>query len=285
MVGVLPRRTLYFFDKRGIILTTVHTLASGSSGNALLLSCDGTHLLLDAGISCRRITAALRELGLAPEALDAVLVTHTHADHISGLQTLLKRTACPVQSTGRTCRELEYRIAGIHPRLEELPLCVPVSLGGCTVTTFPTSHDAPGSCGYRIDTADGAVGLLTDTGYVPGEAAEILPGAALVFLEANHDVEALRSGPYPYYLKQRILGGEGHLSNGDAARFAVTLAESGTEELVLSHLSRENNTPAMARTAVETALSAAELAPRLSVAPRDTLGPAHTVARRALCRE
>ncbi|MDD3346941.1 MBL fold metallo-hydrolase [Oscillibacter sp.] len=266
-------------------MTTVHTLASGSSGNALLLTCNATHLLIDAGISCRRITASLRQLGLGPEDLDAVFITHVHTDHISGLQTLLKRTACPVSASERTCRELEYRLAGISDRLSPLPLCRPVSLGDCTITAFPTSHDAPGCCGYRADTPDGSVGLLTDTGYVTGEAGEILPGAELVFLEANHDPEVLRSGPYPYYLKQRILGREGHLSNADAAQFAVTLAQRGTRELVLSHLSRENNTPAMALQTVETALSAADIDPELSVAPRSELSGPHTVCRRPLCKK
>ena len=265
-------------------MTTVHTLASGSSGNALLLSYGDTHLLVDAGISCRRITASLRELGLTSMDLSATLVTHTHGDHISGLAVLLKHTACPIRALDRTCRELEYRLAGIGERLLPLASCVSEQVGGCAVTAFPTSHDAPGSCGYRFDTEDGGVGLLTDTGFVTGEAADILPGVDLAVLEANHDVECLRSGPYPYYLKQRILGAEGHLCNEDAARFAVTLAEAGASELILAHLSKENNTPAMARNAVETALSAAGLFPALSVAPRDSLGQAHIVFRRAVCK-
>ena len=275
---------MLFHKKRGISLTTVHTLASGSSGNALLLSYGDTHLLVDAGISCRRITASLRELGLTSMDLSAILVTHTHGDHISGLAVLLKHTACPIPALDRTCRELEYRLAGIGERLLPLASCVSAQLGGCAVTAFPTSHDAPGSCGYRFDTEDGGVGLLTDTGFVTGEAADILPGVDLAVLEANHDVECLRSGPYPYYLKQRILGAEGHLCNEDAARFAVTLAQAGTSELILAHLSKENNTPAMARNAVETALSVAGLFPALSVAPRDSLGQAHIVSRRAACK-
>ena len=266
-------------------MTTVHTLASGSSGNALLLSYGDTHLLVDAGISCRRITASLRELGLTSMDLSAILVTHTHGDHISGLAVLLKHTACPIRALDRTCRELEYRLAGIGERLLPLASCVSEQVGGCAVTAFPTSHDAPGSCGYRFDTEDGGVGLLTDTGFVTGEAADILPGVDLAVLEANHDVECLRSGPYPYYLKQRILGAEGHLCNEDAARFAVTLAQAGTSELILAHLSKENNTPAMARNAVETALSAAGFAPVLEVAPRDCLSEAYPVIRRAVCRK
>ena len=114
---------------------------------------------------------------------------------------------------------------------------------------------------------------------------EILPGVDLAVLESNHDIETLRSGPYPYYLKQRILGEEGHLCNEEAARFAVTLAEAGASEIVLAHLSQENNTPAMAQTAVELALSAAGLAPSLTVAPRGHMSRAYSVSRRAVCRK
>lgn len=266
-------------------MTTVHTLSSGSSGNALLLSCGSTHLLVDAGISCRRITVSLRELGLTPDDLTAILITHTHTDHISGLQVLLKRTTCPIHAFGRTCRDLEYRLAGISERLQPMDPCTRYDIGSCSVMAFPTAHDAPGSCGYRFDTATGSVGLMTDTGFVTEEAARILPGVDLAILESNHDVEAVRSGPYPYYLKQRILGDYGHLRNEDAARFAVALAEAGASEIILAHLSQENNTPAMARNAVETALSAAGLTPTLSVAPRDHLSTAHTVGRRGVCRK
>ena len=265
-------------------MTTVHTLASGSTGNALLLSCGESHILLDAGISCRRVTAALRELGLEPGSLSAILITHTHADHISGLQTLLKRCAAPVFATERAARELSWRLPGAEERLEALDFGISRSIGEFAVTAVPTSHDAPGSCGFRLDTEDGSVGVLTDTGYVTDEAAEILEGVELAVLEANHDIETLRSGPYPYYLKQRILGPQGHLSNDDAARFAAALAESGASEIVLAHLSRENNTPAMAQTAVEQAFSAAGVSPLLSVAPRDCLGPVHMVCRRSVCK-
>lgn len=137
------------------------------------------------------------------------------------------------------------------------------------------------------------MGVLTDTGYVTEEASDLLAGVNLAVLEANHDVESLRSGPYPYYLKQRILGAEGHLCNEDAARFAAALVRSGTSEVVLAHLSRENNTPAMALHAVESALCAAGLppctegsstGPRVTIAPREALSEAHVVARRGLCR-
>jgi len=161
----------------------------------------------------------------------------------------------------------------------------PALIGDISVTPFSISHDIPGACGFRFDTEDGSVGLLTDTGYVTEDAVRILPGVDLAVLEANYNEEWLCSGPYPYSLKQRILGSEGHLQNEAAARFAVVLAESGTSEILLAHLSQENNTPSMAQYAVETALSAAGLAPALSVAPRDDLSLPYHVARRGVCRK
>lgn len=149
-------------------MTTVHTLASGSSGNALLLSCGESYILLDAGISCRRITAALRELGLELGSLTAILITHTHADHISGLQTLLKRCAAPVFTTERAARELSWRLPGAETRLDALDFGIPQSIGEFAVTAFPTSHDAPGSCGFRLDAAGGVQPETTGTGSVMG---------------------------------------------------------------------------------------------------------------------
>jgi len=263
-------------------VTAVHTLASGSSGNALLLDWGGGRLLADAGISCRRIGQSLRTLGVGLRDLDAICITHTHSDHISGLQTLLKNTDCPVYATAPAGEELFKRLPELEGRFREAE--DPFSVRDCVVTPFPTSHDAPGSCGYRFDTPDGGFGLLTDSGYVTAEAEAVLPGVVLAVLEANHDEEALKSGPYPYYLKKRILGPAGHLRNEDAAAFAVTLAEAGAQEIILAHLSRENNTPAMALQAVETALSAAGLSPFLSAAPRDCLSEAHVLTGGAVCK-
>ena len=262
-------------------MTTVHTLASGSSGNALVLSWEGGHILVDAGISCRRVRQGLQALGLDLGDLDGIFITHTHSDHISGLQTLLKRTDCPVCASVQAGRDLLRRMVLLEDRLREA--AGTFFVGDCAVTPFPTSHDSPGARGYRFDTPDGGFGLLTDSGVVTPEAAAVLPGVALAVLEANHDVETLRSGPYPYFLKKRILGPEGHLPNEDAAAFAVTLARAGAREIVLAHLSRENNTPAMALRTVETALNAAGLRPRLSAAPRDGIGGAYVLEGGAVC--
>lgn len=261
-------------------MTNLHTLSSGSSGNAALLSRSGTNVLLDAGISCRRIRLALREMSLDLSDLSAIFITHTHSDHISGLQTLIKHCDVPVYASQRTCEELEYRIAGIGSRLS--PFCQrdSIAAGAFTVTPFPTSHDAPGSTGYRFDD----VGVLTDSGYVTEEARDTLSGCPLVMLEANHDVDLLKSGPYPYFLKQRILGNRGHLSNGAAAEFAVDLADSGTRQFLLAHLSAENNTPELALGAVSGALVAAGIDPQLSVAPRSSVSMRFQ-AEVAICSE
>lgn len=258
-------------------MTTVHTFASGSSGNALLLSWEGGHLLVDAGISFRRVAQNLKALGLEAEDLCGVFITHTHSDHISGLQTLLKRTSCPVWATAQAAQDLRRRFPGFEGRFREIPLCEKLLLDGCGVTAIPTAHDAPGPCGYRFDTASGSAGLLTDTGYVTPEAEALLPGVDLIVLEANHDVEMLKSGPYPYFLKKRILGPQGHLSNEAAGCFAASLAKAGAAGIVLAHLSRDNNTPSTAQRAVRRALEAAGVEPGVSVAPREEASAAYVL--------
>lgn len=262
-------------------MTTIHTLASGSSGNAALICCGGTRLLLDAGISCRRITAALRTLDVTPCDLSAVFITHTHSDHISGLATIVKSWDIPIFASEETARGLAGRIAGAGRLLHPCVCGRELQVDGVCVTPFRTSHDAPGSADFRF----GDAGILTDTGYVMPEAREVLTGVRLLVLEANHDTDRLRAGPYPYFLKRRILGDEGHLSNGAAAEFAVTAAQAGAREIVLAHLSAENNTPELALGAVSAALAEAGLSPALTVAPRSVLSPCYSAdaERSALC--
>lgn len=249
-----------------------YTLASGSSGNCALVRTGGAALLFDAGISCRRIEQSLRTLGIALADLTAVFITHEHTDHISGLASLSKKCPAPI-----------YASRGVTHILT-CP-AVPFTAGSaleftdCTVRSFSTSHDAVDPVGYRVDGPDGSFGLLTDTGYVTDAAAETLDGVDLLLLEANHDVETLQYGPYPYFLKRRILGDEGHLSNDAAAAFALRAAAHGTRDILLAHLSQENNTPEMAEYAVARALQAAGRTVRLGVAPRGTMSEVH------LCRK
>jgi phosphoribosyl 1,2-cyclic phosphodiesterase len=264
-------------------LLTLHTLASGSEGNSLLLSEGDTHLLVDAGISHRRICRALEQLALTVDDLSAILITHEHSDHIAGLRTLVKRHRLPLFASAPTARQLEYRVAGAGPLLRTVESGESWEVGACRVTAFATSHDAAGSLDYRVDSAGGSAGVLTDTGYVTDEAAEALRGVALLVLESNHDVDMLRAGPYPYPLKQRILGPRGHLCNEAAAEFAAEMARWGTGQFVLAHLSAENNTPLRAEDAVRRALAAAGYEAGVAVAPRRELSACFR-AEEAVCR-
>ena len=260
-----------------------YTLASSSSGNAALARCGDTAVLIDAGLSARRIAQALAQLDLTPDALRAVLITHAHSDHVSGLAMLSKKYAVPVFASRAAAQFLACPGEALH-------LFAPgdaFSIGAFEVCSFRTSHDAAGSVDYRLNCASGSLGLLTDTGYVTDEAAAALSGVDTLLLEANHDIETLQSGPYPYHLKRRILGEQGHLSNEAAAEFALRCAMGGTRDILLAHLSAENNTPAMAEYAVARRLQAAGFSIRLGVAPRDRLSDVHTVerARRARTAE
>ena len=253
-------------------MLTLTTLASGSSGNCLLLSAGETHLLVDAGISCQRICRSLRDLGVDPSALSGVLVTHEHTDHIAGLATLTKQFRLPVYASPGTGRHLCYRIAALE---DVLHTCAPggaFTVGGLAVETFPTLHDAAEPMGYAVSDGSRKAAVVTDLGVVTEAVLAGVAGADLLVVESNHDVDWVKSGPYPYSLKRRILGDHGHLSNEAGAALACTAVRAGARTVILAHLSAENNTPARARNAVALALSAMGADPdrdlRLSVAPR-----------------
>lgn len=261
----------------------VCTLASGSSGNCLLVQCGDTRVLIDAGISARRITTGLKSLGVAPESLSAVLITHEHTDHISGLATLTKKLRVPVYATVPTARQLCCRI----PLLEQLVCTLEpgtgFELGELWCQSFATPHDAAGSVGYAL-TGDGCkMALCTDLGHLTDQVLSGVMGADLLVAETNHDEDWVRSGPYPYYLKQRILGDFGHLSNETGAELVRLAVEGGARTVLLAHLSAENNTPAHARGVVERRLRGAGIEPgrdiTLAVAPRAELGQVYRLER------
>lgn len=263
-------------------MLTVHSVASGSEGNSLLVSAGGTHILVDAGISARRITAALSSLGLTPGDIAGVLVTHEHSDHTAGLATLTKQYRLPLYASGGTAGALCARIPHAADVLHLLPRQGVLTLGDAQVTVFPTSHDAAESIDFRFDCGGAALGVLTDTGCVTPEAEQALQGVDLLVLESNHDEDWLLSGPYPYYLKQRILGNRGHLSNDAAAALAQRMASAGTRQFVLAHLSRENNTPERARQTMARALAGLDVS--VTVAPRAELSGPY-IAEVCVCSE
>ena len=230
------------------------TFASGSTGNCCLVSDGGVNVLIDAGISARRIVQGLGVLGLAPQDVCGVLITHEHSDHISGLPVLVKRTGMRIFAPS----ELGEVLRRVKPELSESIDYIPHDGGLCVgdvrITAFPTPHDASASFGYRIEGSE-VFAFATDTGHISDELLEGRQGADTVVIEANHDKVMLKNGPYPPFLKQRVLSKHGHLSNDDCAKLACLLADSGTRQIILGHLSQQNNTPEAAETAVSEALS------------------------------
>ncbi len=229
--------------------------ASGSSGNCALVSQGDTHILVDAGISARRIQDCLAHWGLSVQDLTALVVTHPHSDHISGLATLSKHSDFPICATQPVALQLCYRLA-IEHRVHTFLPGKPFDLGGLAVLGIPTRHDTPGSVGYRFTGPGGESScIVTDLGVVTREGEAGVAGCALAVIESNHDLDSLHSGPYPYSLQARVAGDEGHLCNEDGAALCAHAARNGAHTVVLAHLSRQNNSPGLARRAAERALS------------------------------
>lgn len=268
-------------------MLTLTTLASGSSGNCTLLSDGATHVLVDAGISCRRICAGLRDLGIEPAALSGILITHEHTDHIAGLATLTKRCPIPVYASPGTGRQLCYRIAAMEDQLHTCRPGASFSVGALEVETFPLSHDAAEPMGFAVSSGGQKAAVVTDLGIVTPQVEAAIAGADLLLVEANHDADWLECGPYPYSLKQRILGDRGHLSNEAGALLARRAAEQGARTILLAHLSRENNTPQRARSAAESCLLSGGISPGrdvlLDVPPRSEPGRTYSVGEGGRC--
>lgn len=249
----------------------LRTLASSSSGNSILIQSGKTVLLIDAGISCQKITQRLKLCGISPSDLTGILVTHEHTDHVAGLRVLLKGRSVPVYASEGTCEVLAYRYPTIAQNLMAVPAGCYFELGDLTVTAFSTPHDAADSVGYVVSDGVHSIAIATDLGEISASVMAHITGADLVLLEANHDIPTLQNGSYPYALKERILGSCGHLCNELAASFAVHLAQHGTGTFILAHLSKHNNTPKLALSAVQSALRAEGLSPTVYIAPDDEL--------------
>ncbi len=229
----------------------VFSLYSGSTGNSFLIQAPAGCILIDAGKSAKKLTMALAEVGVLPEQIRAIFLTHEHNDHISALSVFLKKHAIPVHLPIACVPKLASD-AAIAPHLCPHPPIHTETLFGMTVTSFPTPHDSRGSVGYRIEIDRGEasppvrIGYATDIGYVSDEVEAGLYGCDGVILESNHDIDMLLCGIYPDHLKHRILSRRGHLANPDSALFAARLCAAGTRALMLAHLSMENNAPDLA---------------------------------------
>jgi len=226
----------------------LHILASGSTGNAVLIEMGGKRLLIDAGISARRIERGLAGVGLQADKLDGILITHEHSDHIKGIEVLLKRYRLPVYTRPSTWAAM--------PNREKIPLECQRDLGDCLdigalkIVPFSISHDAVDPVGFCFYYQNIKWVLATDLGVVTRVVAEALAYADVAILESNHDTEMLKNGPYPPFLKQRIKGQQGHLSNYEAGQILARIPRQAVMQVFLAHLSQQNNRPSVAERTV-----------------------------------
>lgn len=233
----------------------IYSLFSSSKGNATFIGTQQGGVLIDVGVSYKRLITAMERCGLSMDAVQGVFITHDHSDHVRGLKALSDKHRIPIFGQGQTLRNLidaeavapAAMLSEINGKTEVADMCV---------TAFDTPHDTVQSCGYRIQMPDGRIcAVCTDLGYVTKTVDDALMGCDLVLLEANYDEQLLKSGPYPPYVKQRILSEVGHLSNEMCAAQAKKLVANGTTRLLLGHLSQENNRPELADYVVSQALS------------------------------
>lgn len=261
------------------------SIASGSSGNCIYVGSERAHVLVDAGISGRSIEKGLNSLELTGKDIDGILVTHEHSDHIKGLGVLARKYGIPIYTTGGTADALSR-----SKSLGELPEGIfhevredePFFIKDLSIRPFTIPHDAAQPVGYRIECGERSVGIATDLGKYNEYIVENLQNLNALLLEANHDIHMLQVGKYPYYLKQRILGDRGHLSNENAGKLLCRLLHDNLKAVFLGHLSRENNYEELAYETVcaEVMLGDNPYKPRdfkIQVAKRDCISEVITV--------
>ncbi len=223
-----------------------YSIASGSSGNCGVYVEGSTAVLIDAGVSFRKMKLGLEGAGLCFGDISGVLITHEHTDHIKGLPMLLKKTELPVFASEGTITALSEKGAAGIRELNVIESGSEFTIGEVTVEPFDTPHDSNESLGFVLESDSFRFGYATDLGFVPKSVMSCLLGCGAVVLESNHDPYMLQTGPYAYPLKRRVAGPGGHLSNPDAAGCASELAEHGTRTFILAHLSTQNNMPELA---------------------------------------
>lgn len=225
------------------------SIASGSSGNCIYVGSDTTHILVDVGISGKRTREGLERLGVKAEELDGIFITHEHADHISGLGVMARKYGVPIYGTRGTLKAVRStsQIGKIDDSLlQEIEADTKIIVKDLTLNPMRTSHDAAEPVAYRISHGKQKLGIITDLGCYNDYTVESLQGMNALFIEANHDVNMLQVGPYPYYLKKRILGDRGHLSNELSGQLLSRVLNDNMQTIILGHLSKENNLPELA---------------------------------------
>lgn len=220
------------------------SIASGSSGNCIYAGTDSTHILIDAGISNKRIEQGLNEIGVTGKELSAIVITHEHSDHVKGLGVLARKYGIPIYGTKETLDEIAAMTSlGKYPKELFQPVKADVDfvIGDMNILPFHIDHDAVNPVGYRIHNGKKSVAVATDMGHFDQYIISHLQNLDAILLESNHDVNMLETGPYPYYLKRRILGDHGHLSNENAGRLLNFIVHDNMKHIILGHLSKENN--------------------------------------------
>lgn len=224
----------------------VCSIASGSSGNCIYVETRDSKLLIDSGLSGKTVSQGLEIIGAKGESLDGILVTHDHSDHVSGVGILSRKYDIPIYANPATWKEIKDKIGKVKGKNIKYFQDRPFQIKDFIIEPFSISHDACDPVGFSIYGNSKKVSIATDLGYIDNIILEKLYGADMVILEANHDVNMLTVGPYPYYLKRRVLSEVGHLSNDSAGEALVKLVEMGLQRVLLAHLSKENNFPELA---------------------------------------
>ena len=244
------------------------TLASGSKGNTSYIEVGNTRFLIDIGITYRHLLERLEEIGKSIDDIDALLITHTHSDHIKGLKVFVKHNNVPVYIREEMYKELKE----ILPKEKIELYSDKMHLKDVTIDLVHTSHDAPGSVGFLISKASSSLVYITDTGYINEKYYDLLSNREIYYIESNHDEQMLLTGPYPHYLKQRILSDKGHLSNGATANYLEKFIGSNTKYIILAHISETNNTKELALETTKEALANTTYSPKIVVASQEELG-------------
>lgn len=230
-------------------------LGSGSNGNATFVATGRVRVLFDAGLSCLQIRKRLAAVGEDYAALDAVVLSHEHSDHVKGVEVLQRQTGVEVFATRLTWSAVRWKKQA--PAVRTFAAGNPFSIGDLDIESFTISHDAIDPVGFNARSRGSKLSIVTDLGYVTDSVRHHLTGSDLLVLESNHDLEMLKTGPYPWEVKQRVKSRDGHLSNSDAAEYLSRDWDRAAKTVVLAHLSEHNNHPAIAEMDASAALEAA----------------------------
>jgi Metal-dependent hydrolases of the beta-lactamase superfamily I len=223
------------------------SLYSGSSGNCIYVGSRNANILIDAGLSGKKIVGSLNEIGVSPGKVDGILVTHEHKDHIHGVGVLSRMFNIPIYANNNTWEHMKSDIGKIkEENIRIIENDRVFSIGDIDIKSYSTPHDAADPVGYCFFSGSSKISIATDIGHMSENVLNNVKDSDLLLLESNHDVEMLKVGPYPYVLKRRIMGEFGHLSNEDAGKAILKLIGSKPMTVVLGHLSQQNNYPELA---------------------------------------